>query len=134
MKLVELLPWVAGAVAFVTFTLIARGTMSTVRQVWIFPGILSVLFFAWSFSALIIEGPTGFWTEHTRNMWGNQIWFDLLIAVGIAWYLIIPRAKKLGMSNLLWLSIIVCTGCIGLLAMLALILFLENQEKRIKSG
>ncbi|MCX5739995.1 MAG: hypothetical protein NTZ61_16160, partial [Proteobacteria bacterium] len=69
----------------------------------------------------------GFWTEHTRNLWGNQIWIDLLSAVGIAWFLIVPQAKALGMRPLPWLVLVACTGCIGFLAMTARLLYLRDR-------
>mgnify|MGYP001375965121 CR=1 FL=1 len=32
-------------------------------------------------------GWAGFWPLHQAGVWGNQIWFDLLLAVGTAWSL-----------------------------------------------
>ena len=40
-----------------------------------------MLFLGWSLYTIASEGFFAFWGEHTRNAWGNQIWFDLLIAV-----------------------------------------------------
>ena len=80
-----------------------------------------------SLLAVGIEGPVGFWTEHTRNLWGNQIWFDLLLSIGIGWFLIVPRARSVGMRLPLWLLLIVATGCIGFTAMLARLLYLQAQ-------
>lgn len=69
----------------------------------------------------------GFWTEHTRNLWGNQIWFDLLLATGIGWFLVMPEAKSLGIRPLPWLLLIACTGSIGFLAMIARLLYLRER-------
>jgi hypothetical protein len=60
-------------------------------------------------------------------MWGNQIWFDLLLAAGIGWFLIVPQAKDLNMRLLPWLVLIVCTGCIGFSAMVARMLYLREH-------
>lgn len=77
---------------------------------------------------IFAEGPIGFWTEHTRNKWGNQIWFDLLLAVGAAWSLIVPQAKQADMRTPAWLFAIVCTGSIGLLAIVARLNYLRLKE------
>mgnify|MGYP006273661973 CR=1 FL=1 len=93
-----------------------------------FPAILSGIFAVFSILAVIQEGPLGFWTEHTRNLWGNQIWFDLLLAVGIAWTLLVPRARELGIRPLPWLVVVMCTGSIGLCAMLARVLYISETR------
>jgi hypothetical protein len=85
----------------------------------------------WSLHAVSSEGLAGVWHEHTRNAWGNQIWFDLLLAIGTAWALLVPRAKAVGMHLFPWLALIVGTGCIGLLAMLARCLFLERRNNPV---
>ena len=88
---------------------------------------LSAVFFAWSARAIILEGPLGFWPEHNRNAWGNQIWFDLLLGVGTAFALLAPRAEAQGMRLVPWFVAIACTGNVGLLAMCARYLFIcEN--------
>jgi hypothetical protein len=129
MKPVDVLPWLAaaGVVAFMLITALDKSAFR--RPACVLPAFLSVLFFAWSASAMIIEGPLNFWAEHTRNMWGNQIWFDLLLAVGIGWFLIGPRAKAVGMNILPWLFLIVCTGSIGFLMMAARLLYLEEKGR-----
>lgn len=94
---------------------------------WAIPAIVSILFFAWSVQAIASGGLTGFWVEHTRNAWGNQIWFDLLIGVSIAWTLLVPRARAVGMRPWPWLPLIAATGCIGLTAMFARCRYLETR-------
>lgn len=118
------------AAAFTTFAtavaLNVRGLAPTRR--WMPAAALSAAFAAFSVVTLIHEGPTGFWVEHTRNLWGNQIWFDLLLAVGVAWVMMVPRARSVGMNPLPWLVLVMCTGCIGLCAMLARVLYLEDSR------
>lgn len=123
----ELLPWLAGGgfAAFAITVMFRRG--HTAPQAWLFPTGLAALFLVFSLGAVITEGPTGFWTEHTRNMWGNQIWFDLLLAVGIGWYLALPQMRAVGMRPLPWLVLIGCTGCIGFLAAIARLLYLRER-------
>lgn len=77
---------------------------------------------------MAFAGPFGFWPEHVRNAWGNQIWFDLLLSVGMAFALLAPRARAQGMRLVPWFIAVACTGSVGLLAMGARYLFLcENQ-------
>ncbi|MFY3384652.1 hypothetical protein [Paracidovorax sp. MALMAid1276] len=102
------------------------------RNAWMFPAILSGAFATFSITAVIQEGPMGFWTEHTRNLWGNQIWFDLLLAAGIAWTLLVPRARELGMRPLPWLVAVICTGSIGLCAMWARVLYISEARREVR--
>jgi hypothetical protein len=100
------------------------------RAAWLVPAAVSVAFFLWSAAAILQEGLFGFWSNHTSNLWGNQVWFDLLFAIAIGWTLILPRAKAQGMRTLPWLVLICATGCIGFLAMLARLFFLEERSAK----
>jgi len=123
----SILPVIA-AVLFLTFALyIAFGDNLPITRIWLVPATLSFLFLVFSLYAVLVEGPFGFWPEHTRNFWGNQIWFDLLLAVGIGWFLIVPQAKSVGMRPFPWLFLVLCTGSIGFLAMLARLLYLREN-------
>lgn len=129
MTITRILPIIAGclAVLFVLYNVFEDGEM---KKSWVVPALFSLLFFAFSIASIISEGPLDFWPEHTRNMWGNQIWFELLIAVCIGWFFITPKAKALGMKLLPWGLIVLGTGCIGFTAMVARVLYL--QERRDK--
>jgi hypothetical protein len=72
----------------------------------------------------------GFWPVHTASLWGNQVWFDLLLAVSIGWFLLVPPARALGMPLGRWLLLVASSGCIGLLAMLARVLYLQEAARR----
>ncbi|MGF1567514.1 MAG: hypothetical protein ACFCVD_05515 [Nodosilinea sp.] len=117
------------AVLFVLFLLYAslKGEFRW-KHMWVLPAVLSLLFLLLSLWAVVTEGAFGFWTEHTRNLWGNQIWLDLLLAVGIAWVLIVPQARAFGMPLLPWLTLVLSTGCIGFLAMMARLLYLRENS------
>jgi len=129
MALTELLAFIAAA-AFVLFALtLALRSGPAPRGIWMFPAALSVMFLAFSLVAVVQIGPFGFWTEHVRNLWGNQIWFDLLLGVGVALAFIVPQAKALGMNVLLWVLVVAGTGCIGLTAMVARLLFLKERRQ-----
>ena len=126
MQLVELLPLVAAALWAITavFVMIRK---SPYRSAWLLLAGLALIFIVWSLFAVVLEGPFGFWPEHTRNLWGNQIWFDLLLAIGISWALLVPQAKSLNMNPLPWLILIGCTGSIGVLAMYSRLLYLKRR-------
>lgn len=94
---------------------------------WHFAALVCAAFLAWSLYTVAAEGPLGFWPNHTVNAWGNQVWFDLLIAIAIGWSLLLPRARVAGMRIWLWLALICATGCIGLAAMFARCRYLENR-------
>ncbi len=121
-------PWAAAAafIFFAVYCLLRDGAHNT-RNSWRFPAFLSLAFLLFSLHALMTEGPLGFWPEHTRNLWGNQIWFDLLLAAGIGWFLIVPQARAQCMRLPLWLVLIACTGCIGFLAMLSRLQYLQAR-------
>ncbi|MEM0961764.1 MAG: hypothetical protein AAGK21_04370 [Bacteroidota bacterium] len=119
---------IAAALAFAGSALvIVLNRSGNSPSVWMVPAGLSVLFFAFSVFAIREGGALGFWVEHTRHLWGNQIWVDLLIAIGVAWAFIVPQAKALGMRVLPWLAVIGATGSIGLLAMIARLLYLRDR-------
>ncbi|HEX2591429.1 MAG TPA: hypothetical protein VHL34_08025 [Rhizomicrobium sp.] len=125
----ETLPAIA-AVCFLAGTVLtgARADRPPLRNGWMISAALSALFLAFSIYTVAMEGPVGFWANHTVNAWGNQVWIDLLIAVGTAYALVARDAARLGMRPLLWLIPIVCTGSIGLLAMVSRYQFLKAKE------
>ncbi len=122
------LPAIAVLLFVMTALALLRGKGKRAPQAWLVPGTFAALFLAWSVFTVVREGPLGFWPNHTANAWGNQVWFDLLLAIGCALALLLPRARAVGMRPLPWLVLIVCTGSIGLLTMFARCLFLENRR------
>jgi hypothetical protein len=125
-----LLPTAAGLgfVLFALWTLQRPGPAPA--GAWRIAAALSLLFLAFSLWAVWREGPLGFWAEHTRNLWGQQIWFDLLLAAGTAWAALLPQLRAQGMRPAPWLLAVVCTGSIGLLAMVARLLHLRERSAR----
>ena len=65
-----------GLVIFVVIH--ARANEYTSPNAWKLPALMSAAFLAFSVVAVFKEGPVGFWYNHTQNLWGNQVWFDLL--------------------------------------------------------
>lgn len=65
--------------------------------------------------------------NHTLNLWGTQVWYDLLFSVSLALFFILPRARAAGMNVLPWIVFVGLTASIGLLAMAARLFWLERQ-------
>lgn len=128
MTLTQTLPILAAIpIGIIIISIAAKTDLLKTRNIWIVPAVLCALFTAWSAFAVVQGKPLGFWAEHTRNIWGNQIWFDLLLSITAALCLLMPRAKALGMQVLPWIVLISFTGSIGLSAMIARLLYLENR-------
>jgi len=124
--LYDIVPIVA-ALSFIVFGVSQAGAAPHPGKGWKIAAALSALFLAWSLFAVWREGPLGFWAQHVQDAWGVQIWLDLLLGVGLAVALLFPRARAVGMRPLPWFLLVACTGSVGLLAMLARCLFLEER-------
>gem|GEM_PF-2756126 len=107
-------------------TVIAAKPPLASRRAWIVPAVLSLAFFCLTLYAVLTEGPVGFWAVHIQSAWSIQIWVDLLLAFAIGWTFLVSQAKSLGMRVWPWLIFFLCTGCIGLLAMFARVLYLRE--------
>ncbi|WP_341712737.1 hypothetical protein [Erythrobacter sp.] len=81
------------------------------------------------FTAITIakEGVLLVWANHTTNLWGVQVWWDLLFATGTALFFVVPRARAAGMNVLPWMVFVGLTASIGLLAMVARLFWLEKR-------
>jgi len=114
------------AALFVTF-IGTHALRPTTRLSWRLPALASLVFLGFSVHAVTSEGMLGFWPEHVHGAWGNQIWFDLLLAASIGWVTLVPRALRVGMQPWPWALALCLTGSIGLLAMLSRVLYLEDR-------
>ena len=94
-------------------------------------------FFFWHWAAFIAfsaipitqEGYLGFLPNHTQDLWGTQVWYDLIICVVISLIFIVPRAKAVGMRVPLWVIAVGLTASISLLPMVARLFWLESRAK-----
>jgi hypothetical protein len=132
MSFVTVAPWIA-ALAFVAFGAIVAvrsraAAVPTPAGSWRVPAVACTLFAAFTLVAATREGALGFWVEHTRNLWGIQIWFDLLLFAAVGWFFVLPRARAAGMRPLPWLLAVAALGSIGMLAMVARLLLLESRR------
>lgn len=89
---------------------------------------LSGAFAAFTAVTIATEGVTPVIANHASNLWGVQVWYDLLISVSIALLFVIPRARKAKMNVPLWVVAVGLSASIALLAMVARLLWLERQD------
>lgn len=115
---------IAAVLAFITVVAQQRVTGNALLA-----AVLSAAFGGFTAVQLWQEGPVMFWTNHSANLTGVQVWWDLVSAVMIGLFLIIPRARAAGMNVLPWAIFVICTASIGLLAMAARLFWLESQTK-----
>jgi hypothetical protein len=127
MTLFTILPVLAGLATAAFVLSLALRARPLGPQAWIAAATICAAFAGWSLYAIATGGPFGFWIEHTRNAWGVQIWFDLLLAATCALIFMVPEARRLGMIPLPWVALVLCSGAIGLMAMLARILYLRHR-------
>lgn len=90
--------------------------------------LLSAAFAGYTAVTIATEGVMPVWLNHTQNLWGVQVWWDLLLSVGIALFFIAPRARAQGMAIMPWVIFVGTTASIGLLAMVARLFWLENRS------
>lgn len=58
-----------------------------------------------------------------------QIWYDRLLSVTVAFFLLQNRARAVGMKSEVWVLLVIFTGSIGLLSMLAQTLYYERKQR-----
>ncbi len=97
-------------------------------------GALSAGFAAFSAVTIATEGLLPVVLNHTTNLWGVQVWYDLLFSLSVAVFLILPRARAAGMSLAPWVLFILATASIGLLAMCARLFWLEQTQSAEKAA
>lgn len=130
MNQTELLPVIAGLLASASVLGTVTFEPHRTKHIWALPASISLFFLLITVQAAVSEGPFGFWVEHTRNLWGNQIWCDLLLGVSAAIIFLAPRARAMKMNIAPWTIACFATGTIGLYAFISRLLFLESRVGR----
>ncbi len=120
-------PLFSAALLIGFFVLIIASNFKLGANAWLVPAILCIVFLVFSLFTIAQEGPLGFWPNHSETFWGNQVWIDLLLAIGIAIYFIAEQAKSLGLRVAPWLLLVLCTGSIGVLAFFARVLYVRER-------
>ncbi len=129
MTFLQILPVLAYAGIALVILSVATGRSVTADMRWMLPAGLGALFLVFSLFTVAQDGLLPFWTNHTTNLAGNQVWFDLVFAVTVSFYLIAPRARAVGMPLVPWGIAVIATACIALLPMLARLIWLEQKAQ-----
>ncbi|AWW75180.1 hypothetical protein CD351_12150 [Erythrobacter sp. KY5] len=90
--------------------------------------LLCAMFSAYTAVQIAQEGVVMFFTNHSQNLTGIQVWWDLAMLVVIAFFFIAPRARAVDMNLWLWALLVLPTASIGLLAMCARLFYLERAQ------
>lgn len=114
-----------GAGAFLTI-LIAKREMGSAAAA----AMLCAGFGAFTAVQIGQEGVIGFYTNHSSNLTGLQVWWDLIMCALIALFFVAPRARAQGMNVTFWGILVGTTASIGLLAMCARLFWLEQAAAR----
>ncbi len=135
MTLFQILPLLAYAAAGVfVISRAFAGDGQPAPGTWRWPALLFAVFAAFTIWQLSADGVLMFWVNHTSNATGNQVWLDLLLSVSIAFAFLVPAARRLGMPILPWAIFVIATASVGLLAMWARVLFLQERSGAVKEG
>ena len=121
----ELLFLIGAGIAIVPLAIIAA--QKSPRGNAVVAALLGSGFAAFTAFTIASEGVLTVFTNHSVNFWGIQVWYDLILSLGIALFFIAPRARAAGMKILPWLILVGSTASIGLLAMIARLFWLENS-------
>ncbi|MEO1047038.1 MAG: hypothetical protein AAFW59_01780 [Pseudomonadota bacterium] len=105
------------------YILIAKPTIGN----WAAAALIGSMFFAYTLVQIAQEGVIMFFTNHSANLTGLQVWWDLIMATLIAFFFILPRARAVGMNVIPWALLVGTTASIGLLAMCARLFWLETR-------
>lgn len=97
---------------------------------WLLPAAILLPVVGLTALSISQEGSTGFWPLYTESWWGMQLWFDRLVTVTIAFFLIQNRARAAGMKSEIWVLLTIFTGSPGLLLMVAQMAYLERKQSR----
>jgi hypothetical protein len=125
--------WIAastgGLIAFLTIILTKRERGNAAAA-----AALCALFAGYTAVQIGSEGVIGFYTNHTQDLTGVQVWWDLLMCALLALFFMAPRARAQGMNVTLWALFVGMTASIGLLAMAARLFWLEQQKQTAVIG
>ncbi|MBO6525918.1 hypothetical protein [Erythrobacter sp.] len=100
-----------------------------VQESWSMAAVLAAGFIIFSAFPIVQDGVLGFLPNHTQDLWGTQVWYDLVIVVVVALVFIVPRARAVGMNVPLWVLAVGMTASISLLPMVARLFWLEKRAR-----
>ena len=123
----ELIALAGFAVAAVAMLLVTQTRERISAPAWLIPAVVAVPFAALTGLAVVQEGLSGILPVIAGGPWGLQVWFDRLMSVTAAFFLLQNRARAAGMKSEVWVLAVIFTGSIGLVLMLARTLHLERK-------
>ena len=123
----ELIALAGFAVAAVAMLLVTQTKERISAPAWLIPAVVAVPFVALTGLAVVQEGLPGILPVIAGGPWGLQVWFDRLMSVTAAFFLLQNRARAAGMKSEVWVLAVIFTGSIGLVLMLARTLHLERK-------
>lgn len=118
-----------GGLIFAVAAILMSATRPGAQGNALLAGAVSAGFAAFTAVTIANEGVFQVVINHTANLWGVQVWWDLLLSLSVATFLILPRARAAGMNLAPWILFILATASIGLLAMAARLFWLEQAER-----
>ena len=101
-----------------------------VQESWKLAAVLAGGFIALSAIPIAQKGYLGFISALTRELWGIQVWYDLVGAVTVALMFIVLRTRAVGMETTPWVIATAFTGCLALLPMVARLFWLEAHARK----
>lgn len=104
-----------------------------VQESFALAALLAAGFWAFTLVTATREGVLGFIPNHVQNLWGTQVWYDLVICVTVALVFIVPRARAVGMNIPLWVTACGLSASLALLPMVARLFWLENRARAVNS-
>jgi hypothetical protein len=116
------------ALAAVLMLLITQTRQPVAWPGWFLPMFVFLALASWTVVAITEAGLDALWPVYTASPWGLQAWYDRLAAVTIAFFFLQNRARAAGMKSETWVVLVIFTGSLALLAMLARMLYLERQQ------
>lgn len=120
----------AGAAAVVPL-IVYLATSKKYAESAVIAAALGAGFAAFTAVTIWAEGIMPVYLNHSTNLWGVQVWYDLLISVVTALLFVVPRARKQAMNVPLWVLLVGATASIGLLAMVARLFWLEQTSAEV---
>ncbi len=113
--------------AVVAMSLIHATKERVTWPAWLVP-IAIVIPFVGLLGLAVLDGDfKGFFSMLMENKWGLLLWFDRLMGLTAAYYLLQNRARAAGIKSDLWVIAIAVTGNIALFLMLSRMAYLESQ-------
>lgn len=123
----ELIALAGFAVAAVAMLLVTQTKERLSAPAWLVPVVIVVPFAVLTGLAIVEDGLFGFLPMIAESPWGLQVWFDRLMSVTAAFFLLQNRARAVGMKSEVWVLAVIFTGSIGLFLMLAQTVYFERK-------